>query len=295
VSNTIWDPFFWSDWQNDQQLKLCSLPSQAIWMRCLCVCAQSFPRRGFLLINGEKPSTEELAKLFGCTPESIDAGLAELRARVVCGVARDGILYSRRMVREAKIKAANRKGGKRGGRATYRDKKGIFATQDGSHDVESDDHSTPNGARARVSIPIPIPNSKEEQDSGLVSDFDGWYEAYPRKVGRAKAEIAYDRALEKVPHDALLRGAQTYARERQGEPDKYTKHPATWLNGEHWNDYPLKNGHAAAPVDDGRATQFRAMMATFKNTGIWLSMDGPKPGEKGCVVPAAILKEFGYG
>jgi hypothetical protein len=294
VSNTIWDPFFWNDWQNDQALKLCPLAAQAIWMRCLCVCAQA-TKRGYLLVDGIKPTDADLAKLFGCTAEEVATNLAIIKAKNVCGVTRDGILYSRRMIREAKKKAASRKGGKKGGQTTHRNKKGIFATQAPHSGEGVDDHSTPNGARARVSIPIPIPNSKEVQDSGLVSDFDGWYEAYPRKVGRAKAEIAYDRALEKVPHDVLLRGAQTYARERQGEPDKYTKHPATWLNGEHWNDYPLKNGHAAASVDDGRATQFRAMMATFKNTGIWLSMDGPKPGEKGCVVPAAILKEFGYG
>jgi hypothetical protein len=29
-----------------------------------------------------------------------------------------------------------------------------------------------------------------------------------------------------------------YAAERTGEDDKYTKHPATWLNAECWKDAP---------------------------------------------------------
>jgi hypothetical protein len=34
----------------------------------------------------------------------------------------------------------------------------------------------------------------------------------------------------------MIAGAQTYAVLRQNEDARYTKHPATWLNGGCWND-----------------------------------------------------------
>ncbi|OKO71893.1 hypothetical protein AC630_31760 [Bradyrhizobium sp. AS23.2] len=36
----------------------------------------------------------------------------------------------------------------------------------------------------------------------------------------------------------MLNGAMRYAAERTGQDPKFTKHPATWLNGECWKDEP---------------------------------------------------------
>jgi Helix-turn-helix domain len=67
--------------------------------------------------------------------------------------------------------------------------------------------------------------------------FERFWAAYPRKVAKEAARRAYDKALERgVTPAVLLAGAQRYAAERQGEPPRYTKHPATWLNGGCWED-----------------------------------------------------------
>jgi hypothetical protein len=70
--------------------------------------------------------------------------------------------------------------------------------------------------------------------------FDEFYRVYPRHVARGTAERAYSRIIAQggaTPAE-LLNGAMRYAAERTGEPERFTKHPATWLNGQCWKDAP---------------------------------------------------------
>jgi len=67
--------------------------------------------------------------------------------------------------------------------------------------------------------------------------FDRFWAAYPRRVAKEAARKAYGKAIERGATDAaLLAGAQRYAAERKDQDPKYTKHPATWLNGGCWED-----------------------------------------------------------
>lgn len=67
--------------------------------------------------------------------------------------------------------------------------------------------------------------------------FEEFWKAYPRKVAKGAARSAFGRALKKVDAAALVAGARSYADDPARKPD-YTKHPATWLNGECWEDQP---------------------------------------------------------
>jgi hypothetical protein len=64
--------------------------------------------------------------------------------------------------------------------------------------------------------------------------FEAFWEAYPRKVAKLAAEKAFTKA--RAPAAELVAGAKRYAIEREGQDPKYTKHPATWLNGGGWLD-----------------------------------------------------------
>jgi hypothetical protein len=65
------------------------------------------------------------------------------------------------------------------------------------------------------------------------SDFDRWWAAYPRKVGKGAAVRAYASAVRKVPPDTLLSALTAY---RFDSREQFIPHPATWLNGERWLD-----------------------------------------------------------
>jgi len=137
-----------------------------------------------------------------------------------------------------------------------------------------------------------------EPDPDIDALFDRWYPAFPRKAGKGQARRAFTAALGKATIEVLVAGAERYAAERANEDPKYTKHPATWLNGECW----LDGAGDAAPSGDGLPTepmaeQWRARYRSFKARGTWLPSWGdapPKPGEARsprCQVPQSVIDD----
>ena len=77
-----------------------------------------------------------------------------------------------------------------------------------------------------------------EQNDAFVS-FDEFWRHYPRRVKKASARAAWDKALKDghSPQEIIL-GAMRFAEERQGEPVRYTPHPANWITDERWLEAP---------------------------------------------------------
>ena len=88
----------------------------------------------------------------------------------------------------------------------------------------------------RDSLPPRVLPSEDQRGSDLFASF---WKIYPRRVARGAALKAWKRATGAgADPETIIRGAVRYAAERHGEPDRWTKHPATWLNGECWTDDP---------------------------------------------------------
>jgi len=68
--------------------------------------------------------------------------------------------------------------------------------------------------------------------------FSDFWTVYPRHVAKIAARKAYDRACKLVSEEMILEGAKRYANAQNGADQKFTKHPATWLNGGCWEDEP---------------------------------------------------------
>lgn len=65
-------------------------------------------------------------------------------------------------------------------------------------------------------------------------DWDTWWAAYPRKVGKLAAEKAYAKARKRASAQDLLTGIARYI---QHKPDwQAYAHPASWLNAGRWMD-----------------------------------------------------------
>lgn len=112
MSELPWSKFFWSDWEADQGLRLCSLAAQGLWMRMLCVCAKGDPK-GYLAINGQPLGSTDVARLCGITADEAESLMDELDRNGVFSRDRRGWVYSRRMIRDAKKSAAGKKFAKR--------------------------------------------------------------------------------------------------------------------------------------------------------------------------------------
>lgn len=115
MTGTIWAKFYWSDWSADPKLRLCSLAAQGLWMRMLCIAAESDPV-GYVALDGKTPiKVEELASLVGQAAKVVKPLLAELKSRGVFSVDRRGVIYSRRMLADARKREVAVENGKQGG------------------------------------------------------------------------------------------------------------------------------------------------------------------------------------
>jgi predicted phage replisome organizer len=89
----------------------------------------------------------------------------------------------------------------------------------------------------------------------LVDDKELWFsefwKLYPRHVAKANAEKAFKKKCtsEKV-YTAIMAGLQNYVTACKGKDPQYIAHPATWLNGERWNDEVTTKTKSSNPFLD---------------------------------------------
>lgn len=110
-----WTKWFWQDWESDIGLQLCSLAAQGLWMHMLSVMARS-KNKGYLLDGEKQMESKMLAKKARSTTEETIRFLEELENHNVYSITSDGIIYNRRMVREASLSKIRSDVGKLGGR-----------------------------------------------------------------------------------------------------------------------------------------------------------------------------------
>lgn len=104
-------------------------------------------------------------------------------------------------------------------------------------------------------IPSPSPSPKENKkrkkpgtsNDGYTSEFEEFWIACPRKVGKGNAWKAWPKAKKQAvsspkkiedesPAEFLTRRMRDYAASVADKDLQFVRHPATWLNGGNWDD-----------------------------------------------------------
>lgn len=67
-------------------------------------------------------------------------------------------------------------------------------------------------------------------------NFEAWYSLYPRKVGKKNAFKAFNKALDCILEEDLMKHTMDYWASVLGKDKKYIPHWATWLNWMRWED-----------------------------------------------------------
>jgi len=76
----------------------------------------------------------------------------------------------------------------------------------------------------------------ETETEGESISFDLWWSLVPIKKAKGKARKAFRAALKRTDLQTLTDGIKRYAAEVAGHDPHFIKHPATWLNGDCWDD-----------------------------------------------------------
>jgi hypothetical protein len=68
--------------------------------------------------------------------------------------------------------------------------------------------------------------------------FEVFWASYPHKVDKVRARKAF-RKIDRKKLKLVVEGAQRFAEDPNLPPRAFIPYPATWLNGERWEDGPL--------------------------------------------------------
>lgn len=109
-----WMKWYPADWRADPRLRMCGLAARGLWADMLSLMHEAEPY-GHLLVSGTAPTDRQLAKLVGCTEKECRAALDELKEAGVYSLTVNGVVYSRRMVRDFDKAQKDRSNGKGGG------------------------------------------------------------------------------------------------------------------------------------------------------------------------------------
>ncbi|MFA6134710.1 MAG: hypothetical protein WC869_11910 [Phycisphaerae bacterium] len=88
-----------ADWRSDPSLRMCGFAARGLWADLLALMHEAEPY-GCLLVNGKPPSPAQLAAMLGGTARQVETLMAELEAAGVFSRDDEGVVYSRRMVRD---------------------------------------------------------------------------------------------------------------------------------------------------------------------------------------------------
>lgn len=119
----------------------------------------------------------------------------------------------------------------------------------GARTVQEPGKEQPKPERARLIpdslnlIPDPLVNpcATDSIIQAEDSEFDRFWKAYPRKVGKGEAEKSWGKAYVNGDFDQLMAALE---RQKQTNPDwrkdsgQYIPNPATWINQKRWLDEP---------------------------------------------------------
>ena len=118
------------------------------------------------------------------------------------------------------------------------------------------------------------PNNKpinKIKDTKKENRFDEFYQSYPRKVGKPKAQQAYSKAIKQSDHETIMEGLEKQKLQwtkKQTEAD-FIPHPATWLNGGRWAD-DFGEAGKNIPADENKSRIAAVLVSKVDQGEIWL-------------------------
>lgn len=134
-------------------------------------------------------------------------------------------------------------------------KKGMKSRWSGHSSSDNQGYNQPNNKSITLQSTskdsLKTLNSPKKGESERETDFEHFWLAYPRPVGKKDARKAWTQAKDKPGLSEILKALESAKQSEQWtkEGGKFIPHPATWLRQGRWDDKPLANGHGTRKAE----------------------------------------------
>ena len=108
-------PFYIGDWFKCTEVRALRLDYRALWFDMICYLWESTERGVMVKPNGKPYKDKEIIQMVGLDADASGRWLQVLIADEVCSRREDGAIYSRRMVKEERIRQMRKEIGSKGG------------------------------------------------------------------------------------------------------------------------------------------------------------------------------------
>ena len=217
--------FYPADWRKDPALSACSLAARGLWIELMCV-AHEGDNYGHLSINGKPMTPAQVARMVGESPAVVAKLLKELEDAGVFSRDEQGCIYSRRMVKDERIRNVRADSGRLGGNPNLVKQK-----------VKQNDKQnlTPSSSSSSSSSDTPPAPEGVEPQTGFADFWKTWPQS-ERKQAKGKCLEAWKKAGAEreaaaiLAHVDRLKGSEMWR--KQG--GQFIPAPLVYLSQRRW-------------------------------------------------------------
>ncbi len=228
--------FYPGDWKRDAGVQSLSFEERGVWFEMMLLMFES-AERGKLVFGSGTPMPEDaVARSLGLDRQRY---VQILRKLLDYGVAskdeKTGIIFCRRMVRDAELSKKRAECGKLGGNPN------LLNQNSSKREAKSNQNGKQNPTPSSSSS-ISLKKEKIKKEKNLEDAAERIWQAYPKKDGKLEGIKAILKRLhEGLSEDYLLARVKAYCVCCKGKDKSYVKNAQGWFNQARYLDASLDN------------------------------------------------------
>lgn len=160
--------FYPADWRKDVELQSCSMAAQGLWINAMCVAHECEPY-GHLAVNGKAMNAAQIGRQVGLNARETQALLNELLEAGAARMTPEGMIFSKRMVADERLRNVRADAGRLGGNPLLLAKK--VKQTDKQNTTPSSSSSSSTSVQEKA--PTELPASSLRSDPAPPPPFDG--------------------------------------------------------------------------------------------------------------------------
>ncbi len=228
--------FYPGDWKRDAGVQSLSFEERGVWFEMMLLMFESAERGKLVFGTGTPMPEDAVARSLGLDRQRY---VQILRKLLDYGVAskdeKTGIIFCRRMVRDAELSKKRAECGKLGGNPN------LLNQNSSKREAKSNQNGKQNPTPSSSSS-ISLKKEKIKKEKNLEDAAERIWQAYPKKDGKLEGIKAILKRLhEGLSEDYLLARVKAYCVCCKGKDKSYVKNAQGWFNQARYLDASLDN------------------------------------------------------